>query len=1143
MKSAERKKNNRIRLLMLGLASLLFSSCSIAGAKTNPAERGMEAPVVQNETPLSIQVQKEIQSGMVLSLEEAELVFPGKKEGADNVIDLESSRVQIQLNSLSLHGLNLSLDAPLNYNGLQRDFNLTLHEENLYFSLDASKDASADYDIRYRTSLKAYDIGEVEETTRGISYYEYGDLDYVLSEIFAAMEIAKLSLFQNDSGSKFVVDWNLVLDSLEEVEIYDDSRFLWNLPLNDKVYPVGLVHDETNTFTGIEFPLVQNGNQGYAEFSSGLKARFQCCLETASAPQWTLPYDESEYTPLSDSLSLFKKIAAFSKKRAFGVDASFTLAHTEDAVVGDEQHFAHDAVDEDCYFNLSADCDFQSGLLDALHIDASIGQLGGSEKDILLHSEPAENKEGTDFFLNVNDILKVRTNSLVVSALYDSLTDALSDPAIQNDSLQKLFSSLASTASAITKAIDAFQNTKLFKNIGRGQYQDILATIVEIKTLPNHIELSIDLGAASLEGTATVVLNGTSENAPLGSITLNNVGVRSDNDTHTSFILNGQMTVGTYEEQTIDRTGFAELSHLPEWTEEIKAIAKRDQLSAQIEGYVMTLGTTSNVTTSASYGYGRSEQGFVFSGSLAFDLVNKWGSGNMVFTDRKEGYVNDHTLKIDFTGLEEETDTDANDMSGSGNSHAMYFEYNSKNTTASSSSSAYKNENRTEPDNKNGLKGRFSTHSIAGVLEVISDLTSSTDPRFKRLTNLVSSMEAKTLLTSALDGEYFGLLTTKILSKVEILSNKTTFVIAPGVIQPNKGLTLSITYGSDNLPSIIEVSTTLEGDNAKDIYVKITLGSTSFDSFPFVFASHDNTTFRDYSSIKTLLEFGLGTITLGVTDTSTLTTYHIGGKVKISLLGISKTIDVNAWIYLDGTKVKVLAATHMPNSIVVNDETVCHIFYETDGGDTEGTLYINRLVKGKDPEHRKVKGADFGKNMMDWLLAYILNFNEKVTDYITQSDDSSKAFHGEDIVESFTVADASLSNPSWTISIGLGALAHTSMLNSLTATIYGKTATYSKGTTQYSKKSLYRLTGSTKVVIISATLDFTIKNISDSGAYSDAWNSNDGFLYYWEKQKILFVTTYNLKQTSASPANIWSGSNGKTSANSNYVNASWYVKP
>ncbi len=332
----------------------------------------------------------------------------------------------------------------------------------------------------------------------------------------------------------------------------------------------------------------------------------------------------------------------------------------------------------------------------------------------------------------------------------------------------------------------------------------MLSTLVKVETKASQIELTLDLSNASLFGGALIRLSGSDIlNAPLVEVIFDEtlgLGLKSTNDSKTCFAIKGSLYITSYETpDPIDPTGYVELAHLPNWTDEISAIADKDQLQAQLDGYALKVGTesvTSNATANA-YVYdpvakkGRKEQGMAFHGSLAFDLKNRLGTGEMTFLDLKEKYVNDHTLKLDLTGEEGENDTDENDMAGTGNHNALFFEYASKNVTATKGTTTFNNENRSDPSN-GAMKGRLSVHSLNGILDVIMELTDSTDPRFQRLTSLVASLSAETLLTKVLDGQYFELLTSKILTSVDVQGSSTTVVVAPGIIQQHSGLTLKI---------------------------------------------------------------------------------------------------------------------------------------------------------------------------------------------------------------------------------------------------------------------------------------------------------------------------------------------------------------
>lgn len=1184
------------------LLSLLFS-CSFAPvhAEGEKAEESTssyvpldEKPI--NRTPVKEQLLEGLRHGLRLDFADLEIAIPAKEEGkVDNVIDLGGSSGQLKVDGLSLRSLAFSLDAPLSYNGVERSLGLNLQNDTLYVSLGDGDTAGIDYDVNYKASLTSFDDGEgIDSKTGGVSYFEYGQLDHFLSVILTTLGINAISLGEETDVSKTEVDWNAVLDSANEIECLNGLDYTWNLPIGEDVFPIGLHADSHNNLQGICFPADPS-----SRFSVGDNVELRIVASISAEEEdmdWSLPAPENSYIEIEDSLDLFREIASMANTKSFGLDGSFTLTHSEAAVEGSDTQFEKEAVYEEATIGVAADCDFSSTLFG--EVDARLNfASGNTNQDLRLRIEKdADEEEGTimNAYLNLNDVLKVHTPVDVVSALLSSLVDALSDPTIQNELIMKLIQSILSTIEAIMDAIEVIKSSSIYRDISEAHYEDIVSTICELKAEDNKLIAKLDLSFASMDGYATIVLDGRGGNIALASLSLDNVGITGSNSTETAFHLSGHLDLRHYEQPEFDPSGYVTMTHIPHWTEEIDAIADRDQLQVQLDGYALKEGTVSKVSTKTANAYvydpvqkvGRKEQGMAFHGSLAFDLKNKLGTGEMTFVDLKEDYVNDHHLKIDVTGEEGENDTDENDMHGSGNHNAMYFEYNSQNSTVTSSdSSTYNAENRSEPSNS-PLKGSFSIHSLNGVIDVIKQLTDSTDPRFKRITNLISTITAETLLTKLLSGQYFELLATKLITSAEIVDDHATFEIAPGFLQPTTGLTIKIGYLNDGKPSTIEVWLTLEGETNTDIYAKITLGSTSFNLFPYQFSSHNASDFVDYSSLKTLLQFALDTITLGATDLRSDTTYHIHGAVTLEIkLGSSWTVkDVNIsldlYLLMFGTNLKIIGRVFSPKTTalfgavkVIPEDTYTNIFYETDGSDTSGTLYLTRLTginpysdRSKDAptvDHKKVTGKDFGENLVDWLAKYILNLGNIVTDNLDGATSSAgQAFHGEDIVEGVSVTNSSLTSPKWKLDIGLGALAHTSLLSTLTANIEGLQVTYKDSANKtYTKNTLYRLTGGTTISIailnIVASLDFRIENVV-GGTYVDAWNKANGASIYrsnsvqveekewsWSKFRYITVTNtyYYYESLTNSAEGLWNGSWGKTSANSAYTNAGWYAHP
>ena len=1127
---------------LIAAVSLSCAPTKVQAIAPNPAhEAGYGAEAIKH------QLSTYSHDGMRLSFDECEVAIPSKDENHPNVLDFGGASGSLRLQSLSVHGVDFILDAPFSYNGLDRYLNLSLLSDDLYFSLDALNDAETTYNVKYHANLTSYDEGGIDGMTQGISYFEYGELDYFVYTILQTLGVSSIDLNWH-SEEKGTFDAEAILDSFDAMEEVDSSRFRVDIPIGEETLPLGLVHDGDYVLTGIEFPIHQSGVPSSYEFSNGLSVDLFARIEDAAPSSFTPAYDTSAYVDIVDSLALFRTIASYANAKKFGIGASFELLHSEDAVEGDDDHFEREAVSEAAYLNLSSNLDFSSSFIDGLNAEITFGQHGGNESVYGIYTTQVE--DDTRFYLNLDEILKVYTPVDVGSALISSLVDAFSDESIQNEDIMKLLGALLASGEGILKVIEVVKESDFGKNIENGYYESVLASVSELDFQDNSIRIVIDLTKTGLQGTATVLLNGTSESAKLASITLSNVGAKADNASKTSLYINGTLDILPYEASVFDPSEYVELTHLPGWDEEIQAIAETDQLSVTLEGYVLKTGTTSVITNKAA-NYNRTEQGFTFSGSLAFDLKERLGTGKMTFTDRKEGYVNDHTLQIDVTGPEGENDTDLNDMTGSGNQNAMYFQYDSKNVTETKGSTAYNNENRTEPDNS-PLKGRFSIHSLDGILKVVQELSGSTDVRFERLTSLIGRLSAETLLTKVMAGQYFELLATGVLQSAEIEEWKTTLVVRPGIIQQNTGMTLILGYDTNLKPKTIEVYMTLEGDeNDTEVYAKITLGNASFPGYQF--SSHSSSEFTDFSSLKTLAQFAIDTISLGMTDdtANSWTTYNLTGTADLKLLGIyTVTVTINVNIYLKGTRVLIFGTTHIPKVLVAtNAETACDFFYETDGADEGGTMYLCRHTAEKygflnlqtrdKAEHCKIKGSDFGSHILDWVCGYMLNFGDTIMDSINGEDQSvaTESMHGEDIIRSFSVASASLTAPSWTLNIDLGALAHTSILGELPATITGIQAKYTGSDGKnYQKNALYSLSGQTSIlgIVIKATLSFKVGNINEStGAYTDAWYSQSTYAY----------TKYDKTKYNGTANAIWNSSYGKTSANNNYTSASWRVTP
>ena len=172
------------------------------------------------------QLRDAVNGGLSLDIDQLLLKIPGKIEGKDNNVLIENGSINLRIDEPSIHGINASIDLPLDYNGLKREANLTLKDENLFFSLSWPNDGG----IKFKTSVTAYDESEEDELTRGIVYYEYGSLDYFVYSVLESFDIKEISLKGAD-GEKLAFDFEEFRVATNHMVSLSDHYFRLDLPL------------------------------------------------------------------------------------------------------------------------------------------------------------------------------------------------------------------------------------------------------------------------------------------------------------------------------------------------------------------------------------------------------------------------------------------------------------------------------------------------------------------------------------------------------------------------------------------------------------------------------------------------------------------------------------------------------------------------------------------------------------------------------------------------------------------------------------------------------------------------------------------------------------------------------------------------
>ena len=219
------------------------------------------------------------------------------KNGHTNTIDAAGTEINLALSSLSLHGINLSLTAPVTYSDAtqrahQRGVHASMINSNLYLNLfdqEQENDANVmnkNWDLRYHVDLSPYDLkdekGELikDELTGGILQFEYGQLDWLLEDVLSILsegginvslegwldsimnkkEAPKTQESNTEEPSEETttsggISMDDIMNSMDEiVEVKEQRYFIWNLPLGSKTLSLGLRGDEDYNLAGVDLP-------------------------------------------------------------------------------------------------------------------------------------------------------------------------------------------------------------------------------------------------------------------------------------------------------------------------------------------------------------------------------------------------------------------------------------------------------------------------------------------------------------------------------------------------------------------------------------------------------------------------------------------------------------------------------------------------------------------------------------------------------------------------------------------------------------------------------------------------------------------------------------------------------------------------
>ena len=217
-------KHNIKAILSLTLGSFLLSCAYVP----TQVRKEKNTPTVESETTTVESMPKQlgniVKTGLKLDMSTFVVSIPSKVDDIYNVLDFSNAFAKIRIDELSLHGIEAEIGASLDYNGVNKDVDFLMADEELYFSLTdpIKKDG-----FRFKTSIEQKDDedAEVDPTTRGIVYYEYGSLDYFIYSVFESFDIPSIDLDLGKNGDSVAIDFDAIAEATRNIEEINAHSF------------------------------------------------------------------------------------------------------------------------------------------------------------------------------------------------------------------------------------------------------------------------------------------------------------------------------------------------------------------------------------------------------------------------------------------------------------------------------------------------------------------------------------------------------------------------------------------------------------------------------------------------------------------------------------------------------------------------------------------------------------------------------------------------------------------------------------------------------------------------------------------------------------------------------------------------------
>lgn len=677
-----------------------------------------------------------------------------------------------------------------------------------------------------------------------------------------------------------------------------------------------------------------------------------------------------------------------------------------------------------------------------------------------------ETNEGIDHYADVNltyaeqngylslndDSLKAQISNKTINYLVSEITELVEGSEIERHR--------RAANGQEEGPFDFITKSDLVTAIKTGHYEGIIDLIKEISSTPNGIKLALNLSSLNLGDNSLVELElDASNNGEKGVI-----GINCENIEMAEGIFNLKLNTRDYNPDTIqnvlnDKDSYDSLDFATGVFEQVAGILDSKQAGFSLSGSLLDGKDT--------------DTGMYFDGRGQFDYGVKYGFGDIALHKRVGGGKPDEDHPIQLYVDNTTQDPEVN---------AMKLAYG--------------------PNHK--LKGKLNVRSLEDILALVGKIIDKKDPRFMKFLDPILNFISDSILVDIIRTKDWMALSKKSFVKsirvsgesLELDLSKDLFAnfLAEDLVI---ALNLKNVGDTKHLQSV-EIKNLCFSEILSYKVVNCKIEILDFD--PSAEPTIDlNANYLDFSSIATLLEFGI--------DSTELNSYHLTANAHVNALTVFNiNVPLDFYIEVNDKDTKVYGRIiKVPKVIIVSNDYLNLVsteflfepakHFDPSSSDTIGgyfhILRSEEHVGGLEQYYYRATSGGFVDNILQYLLCSVINFRFALMKDIGDLNlDSEKnvtsyedMFNENGFIDKSSPAD---NKYEWDISMNLAKLSGIDALRSLDAQIYGSKVTNKNNE---EKSYLNKLVASMliKASIVNIEIDATIE-LKDIDPDAEGWS-------------------------------------------------------